>query len=145
VRAEPLLKVFLYLVASIAYVYWVFYGRFRRGEEGPRAQMLALSISSNFRRTRLERQRDSFRNWTAFVPWFIILAGIGPCLRFAAWLLDTLPPARFRVPNMNATQVLTEFTVFAVWSIVFFFIVKRLNERASRALQREIDELDSRS
>jgi preprotein translocase subunit YajC len=46
---------------------------------------------------------------------------------------------------MNATQVLTEFTVFAVWSIVFFFIVKRLNERASRALQREIDELDSRS
>jgi hypothetical protein len=107
--------------------------------------MLALSISSNFRRTRLERQRDSFRNWTAFVPWFIILVGIGPCLRFAAWLLDTLPPARFRVPNMNATQVLTEFTVFAVWSIVFFFIVKRLNERASRALQREIDELDSRS
>lgn len=116
-------------VLFIAAIIWVVWQLHRRGSVKTLPEALGASPSVTFFRTELERQRDAVKsvfNWylAPMLPGFLVL---------------TLDMAhRLPFPASLGSIALMDGGI-----AVLFFIVRRLNLRAARCLQRTIDQLDA--
>jgi hypothetical protein len=118
-------------VLIIAAIFYVMYQLHHRGSaRGPAAGMGSASWLE-FHRRELERQRDLVRSvWSWYlgpmIPgWVILMVGMA-----------RTNPGHLRRPGLS-------LAVFNLVAALVFLWIGRLNHRAARRLQRQIDELDA--
>ena len=128
-KYTPLMRVGAGL--SIAGMLYVAYQIHRRGSTKAVAADLAPESCLDFHRQELERQRDLLMGiWS----WYL-----GPMIPGLVFLMVAVGMAN---PGHLKHALVFEAEYSAVVALAFYFVAK-LNQRAARRLQRQIDELDA--
>ncbi len=124
---NSLLRVaFAMIVAGVGYVLFQLY---RRGAARALPAAQTGEQCAQFFRSELERQRDLIGNvWS----WYI-----GPVIPGFVMFTIASAMANPRLPNLVILGILDVLTA------AFFVFVAKLNSRAARSLQHQIDELDA--
>ena len=116
----------LEIAVALGLGFWVT-RRFRRGLAGPAEELRAVTIARDFRRTALQRRRDSLWKWSATMGNILVL-----------WML--IPSSLMLGQPQNGFSLLL-LLLSGSLGAAFLIPLKRMNRRAIQELQARIDAL----
>ena len=136
----PMLLVRIGCAMVIAGTLYVMFELHRRASAEPAPAELALTSCVEFQRRQLERQRDALRSvWS----WYLLPFVPGICVFLVGLFEFGVRTAHAAGRSFNAGTIVVSFGLVSAVAAGVFFAVWKLNLRAARKLEAQIEELNA--